>query len=144
MARTASPSGKDPPLDTNALPLLFTIYEGFTEKSPVPSLQGRIVHAAVHGWMEGHLAAPDHQLDPEYVGEMPSAPFPDPHDRRLEQIIKETSERFSDGEEPAAVSFAAALGWKHGRAAGQECPGCAPQGHDDPFPPRNAFRRWRG
>jgi len=124
-------SRKDQLLDTNALPLLLTIYGSFTEK-PVPTLQQRIVHAAVHGWMEGHLAAPDHQLDPEYVGEMPSAPFPDPHDRRLEQIIKETSERFGDGEEPAAVAFAAALGWKQGRAAGQECPGCALQGHEHP------------
>jgi hypothetical protein len=119
-------------LDTNALPLLLTISESFTEKSPVPSLQGRIVHAAVHGWMEGHLAAPGHQLDPAYVGKMPAAPFPDPHDRRLSQIVKETSERFGDGEEPAAVAFAAALGWKQGLAAGQECPGCAPEGNEHP------------
>jgi hypothetical protein len=118
-------------MDTNALPLLLVISESFTEK-PVPTLGQRIVHAAVHGWMEGHLAAPGHQLDPENVGEMPAAPFPDPHDRRLEQIIKEASERFGDGEEPAAVAYAAALGWRQGPEAGQECPGCAPRGHEDP------------
>lgn len=119
-------------MDTNPLPLLLTISETFAEKSPVPSLQERIVHAAVHGWMEGHLAAPGHRLDPAYAGDMPAAPFPDPHDRRLGQIIKESVERFGDGEEPAAVAFAAALGWKQGREAGQECTGCAPEGHDHP------------
>jgi hypothetical protein len=122
---------KDPLLDTNALPLLFTITESLTER-PVPSFELRIVHAAVHGWMEGHLGAPDHKLDPRYIGEMPSAPFPDPSDRRLLQIVDETKERFGEGEEPAAVAFAVARAWKQGLAAGQECLGCAPQGHDDP------------
>lgn len=105
-------------LDTNPLPLLLTISETFAEKSPVPSLQERIVHAAVHGWMEGHLAAPGHRLDPAYAGDMPAAPFPDPHDRRLGQIIKESVGRFGDGEEPAAVAFAPrSLGSKGGRLA---------------------------
>jgi hypothetical protein len=119
-------------LDTNAMPLLLTISESFTEK-PQPSLKERIVHAAVHGWMEGHLAAPNHRIDPTFTGEMPAAPWPDPTDRRLKRIIEEATERFDEGEEPAAVAFAAALGWKQGRAAGQECPGCALEGHDDPF-----------
>jgi hypothetical protein len=118
-------------LDTNALPLLLTISGSFTEK-PVPPLDELIVHAAVHGWMEGHLAAPNHRLDPTFVGKMPCPPFPDPGDRRLERIINEASERFAEGEEPAAVAFAAALGWKQGRVAGQECLGCAPQGHEHP------------
>src|SRR5262245_45413927 len=99
------------------MPLLLTISESFTEK-PEPSLRDRIVHAAVHGRMEGHLAAPDHRIDPTYTGTMPAAPFPDPTDRRLRQIIVEALERFDEGEEPAAVAFAAALGWKQGRAAG--------------------------
>lgn len=116
---------------TNALPLLLTISETCIDDSTPPSTVGRIIHAAVHGWMEGHLAAPGHKLDPTNIGEMPDAPFPDPSDRRLKQIIEETETRFAgEKEEAAAVCFAAALGWQAGRQAGMDCPGCATVGWD--------------
>lgn len=119
-----------PEPDLNPLPLALTIVEGFT---PQPQeLVARVAHAAVHGWMEGHLAAPGHRHDPRFTGSMPASPFPDPHDRRVTAIIVETLERFGDGEEPAAVAFAAALGWQQGRSAGAACPGCAVEGWQNP------------
>jgi hypothetical protein len=117
-------------MDTNAAPLLFTISETFDEPDQNMSLEVRVMHAAVHGWFEGHIAAPEHRIDRDAAtSAMPAAPFPDPTDRRLTSIVDETLGRFTDGEEPAAVSYAAALGWKTGRHAGQECPGCNPEGH---------------
>jgi hypothetical protein len=66
--------------------------------------------------MDGrHLSAPGHRLDPDNVGEMPEPPFPGTGDPQLQQIITETLRRFRDGEEPAAVAFAAALGWRGAR-----------------------------
>ncbi|MGH3008549.1 MAG: hypothetical protein ACRDLM_03975 [Gaiellaceae bacterium] len=128
--------------DLNALPLLLTISESFTGAERGASLEGRLVHAAVHGWMEGHLASPSHRLDPDNVGEMPDPPFPHPDDPQLGQIVAEASRRFREGEEPAAVAFAAALGWQAGRATAVECPGCAPTGHDEPA--ARAMREGRG
>lgn len=128
--------------EPNALPLLLTISETFTEAERGTSLEARIVHAAVHGWMEGHLSSPGHRLDPANVGEMPEPPFPHPDDPQLGQIVVDASRRFRHGEEPAAVAFAAALGWQAGRASAGECPGCAPKGHDDPV--ARAMREGRG
>jgi len=116
----------------NALPLLLTISETFTGDERESPFEARVVHAAVHGWMEGHLSSPGHRLDPDHVGEMPEPPFPHPDDPQLGQIIDEVAGRFREGEEPAAVAFAAALGWQAGRATAGECPGCAPPRHDDP------------
>ena len=102
--------------ELNALPLLLTISETFTAAEAGVSLEARILHAAVHGWMEGHLSSPGHRFDPGNVGTMPEPPFPDPNDQQLHQIVEETMRRFREGEEPAAAAFAAALGWQAGRA----------------------------
>jgi hypothetical protein len=118
--------------ELNPLPLLLTISETFTDAERGTSLQDRLVHAAVHGWMEGHLSSPGHRLDRDNVGNIPNAPFPHPDDPQLREIVDEASRRFRVGEEPAAVAFAAALGWQAGRATAGECPGCAPAGFDDP------------
>ena len=118
-------------MDTNPLPLLLTISETFSDE-PEP-FHSRVLHAAVHGWMEGHLAAPGHQLDPDRVGGMPNPPFPGPDNERMPGILEETLGRFSEGEEPGAIAFAAALGWQAGRNAGLDCPGCAPESHQDPL-----------
>ena len=128
--------------ELNPLPVLLTISETFTDAERDTSLQDRLVHAAVHGWMEGHLSSPGHRLDPDNVSDMPEPPFPHPDDPQLRQILEETSRRFREGEEPAAVAFAAALGWQAGRATAGECPGCAPPGHDDPA--AKAMREGRG
>lgn len=129
--------------ELNALPLLLTITETFSIPSAHgASLEERIVHAAVHGWMEGHLSAPGHRFDPSHVGGMPDPPFPDPDDPQLQQIVEEARRRFREGEEPAAAAFAAALGWQAGRATSGECPGCAPKGYDDPV--ARALREGRG
>lgn len=129
-------------LELNALPLLLTISETFTDAERDTSLQERLVHATVHGWMEGHLSSPGHRLDRDNVGDIPESPFPNPDDPQLRHIVDEASRRFRDGEEPAAVAFAAALGWQAGRATAGECPGCAPPGHDDPA--AKAMREGRG
>jgi hypothetical protein len=118
-------------MDSNPLPLLLTISETFTDEPD--SFRARVVHAAVHGWMEGHLAAPGHHLDPDRVGGMPNPPFPSPEDERMRTVVEEALRRFSEGEEPGAIAFAAALGWQAGRIAGGDCPGCAPESHQDPL-----------
>jgi hypothetical protein len=128
--------------EMNALPLLLTISETFTQAEKETALEDRVVHAAVHGWMEGHLSSPGHRLNPANVGQMPQRPFPATDDPQLDQIVEETLSRFREGEEPAAIAFAAALGWQAGRATAGECPGCAPEGHDDPA--AMAMREGRG
>jgi hypothetical protein len=90
----------------------------------------------------GHLSSPGHRLDPDNVGNMPNPPFPHPEDPQLGEIVDETRRRFREGEEPAAVAFAAALGWQAERATAGECPGCAPPGYDDPV--ASAMREGRG
>jgi hypothetical protein len=62
--------------ELNALPLLLTISETFTDAERDTSLQDRLVHAAVHGWMEGHLSSPGHRLDPDNVSDMPEPALP--------------------------------------------------------------------
>jgi hypothetical protein len=128
--------------ELNALPLLLTVSETFTDSERETPFNARVAHAAVHGWMEGHLSSPGHILDPANVGDMPESPFPRRGDPQLVQIIDETLRRFREGEEPAAVAFAAALGWQAGRATAGECPGCAPMGHDHPS--ATAMREGRG
>ena len=110
------------PSERNALPLLLTVSETFTEGERETSFESRVVHAAVHGWMEGHLSSPGHQLDPDHVGEMPEPPFPSQDDPQLKEIVEEDLRRFREAEEAAAVAFAAALGWQAGRATAGECP----------------------
>lgn len=130
------------PSEVNPLPLLLIVSETFTDAERGTSFETRAVHAAVHGWMEGHLSSPGHHLDPNNVGEMPEPPFPSQDDPQLKQIVEEVLSRFREGEEPAAVAFAAALGWQAGRATAGECIGCAPEGHDDPA--AIAMRQGRG
>jgi hypothetical protein len=121
---------------------LLTISESFTDAERGSSFKARILHATVHGWMEGHLSSPGHRFDRGNVSRMPDPPFPDPKDLPLGQIVEEASRRFREGEEPAAVAFGAALGWQAGRATAGECPGCAPKGFDDPV--ASAMREGRG
>ena len=83
------------------------------------------------GW-KATSRRPATTLPPENVGDLPNPPFPFPEDEQLLKIIDETTARFREGEEPAAVAYAAALGWQAGRATAGECSGCAPEGHDNP------------
>jgi hypothetical protein len=117
--------------DKNSMPLIVTIVDTLGEKQDARSLGDMIVSAAVHGWMEGHLAAPGHRLDTGNVGEMPESPFPPTDNPQLKTTIQDAYERFEVGEESAAVAYAAALGWQMGRQSGMNCPGCAPKGGFD-------------
>jgi hypothetical protein len=59
-------------------------------------LDHAIVQAAVHGWMDGHLAADGHQLlDLPTDDPMPSPPFPDRDDARLAELIRDLAERLT-------------------------------------------------
>ncbi len=119
--------------DLNVMPLLLTIREAFEAKAADLPFTERALSACVHAWMEGHVAAPGHHLDRDRVQGMPHPPFPDPRDERLQRILREVGERFEAGEEPAAIAYAAALGWRAGRQAGLDCPGCAPEGFEHPM-----------
>lgn len=84
-----------------------------------------ILHAAVHGWMEGHVAAPGHELSVGAEDEpMPAPPFPGRHDPQLPEIVERVRSDFAHDELPAAVTAAAAYGWRAGRREGEQCPGC--------------------
>jgi hypothetical protein len=120
-------------VETNGVPLLVVITETLAEVGDSP-LDALVMHAAVHGWMEGHLSAPGHRLDSENEQTMPNPPFPNPADELLQRIVREALSRFSPGEEPAAITYAAALGWQAGRLTANECPGCSPPGHDHATP----------
>ncbi len=94
-----------------------------------------VLNAAVHGWMEGHLAAPGHVVSEARSGiEMPVPPFPARGSEQLRALVFEAMDRFGDGEEPAAAMFAAAIAWRAGRQEGARCPGCALEHAEQPIP----------
>ena len=53
----------------NVTPIVLTIVN--TAENARLEEGAHVVNAAVHGRMEGHLAAPGHQIDRDNVGEMP-------------------------------------------------------------------------
>lgn len=123
----------------NFLPLVLVLLEAHHEAGST-SFEAAVIHAAVHGWMEGHLAAPGHLPGPP--GEMPDPPFPNPADQALQDIVDETHRRFAEDERVGAVAFAVGEGWRAGHQAGKLCTGCAILGADDPL--ASAMRAGRG
>ncbi len=119
-------------MDRNVLPLL-TVLNGVFEAGTAPTLPEVVLQACVHGWMEGHLAAPGHIVAGGTTEEMPSPPFPPRDSDELRAIVDAVMRRFAPGEEPAAAASAAALGWQAGRQAGLDCPGCALENADQPL-----------
>jgi hypothetical protein len=117
-------------MDRNIMPLVLTVTEAIEDDDALETrmsspLHAMVMQAAVHAWMEGHLAAPSHVLRDEPTGtEMPAPPFPARDDERLREIIAIAGD-YSKGEEPAAVMAAAAAAWRAGRQDGLDCPGCA-------------------
>ena len=129
-------------VEMNATPLL-TVILGLFSSGEAHDRFDVVLHAAVHGWMEGHLAAPGHRVSGDASGDqMPAPPFPARGSGRLREIVSETMARFGDDEEPAAAMYAAALGWRLGRQEGLDCPGCALALADQPIP--RAIRAGRG
>jgi hypothetical protein len=119
-------------MDRNVLPLM-TVLNGVFEAEAAPTLLEVVLQACVHGWMEGHLAAPGHVVAGGATESMPAPPFPRDDSAELRAIVDEVMRRFADGEEPAAAACAAALGWRAGRQAGLDCPGCALENADQPI-----------
>ena len=73
--------------ELNALPLLLTVSETFNDSERETPFDARVAHAAVHGWMDGHLSSPGHILDPANVGDMPESPFPRRGDPRSSRSL---------------------------------------------------------
>src|SRR5512134_3208300 len=119
-------------MDRNAMPLL-TVLNGLFSGAAAPTLFELVLGACVHGWMEGHLAAPGHSVAGGAGDDMPAPPFPPRDSAELSAIVAEVMGRFGAGEEPAAAACAAALGWQAGRQAGLDCPGCALENADQPL-----------
>jgi hypothetical protein len=119
-------------MDRNVMPLM-TVLNGVFEAGAAPTLQEVVLQACVHGWMEGHLAAPGHVVAAGATEDMPAPPFPPRDSDQLRAIVDEVMRRFAAGEEPAAAACAAALGWRAGRQAGLDCPGCALENADQPL-----------
>jgi len=102
----------------------------------------RCLHAAVHAWAEGHLAAPGHPEPAATDVPLHVPPFPDPASdgERLEAVLAIARERAEDGgSEVAAMVVAAGLAWELGWQRGLECEGCAVEHADGPF--ARAMRR---
>jgi hypothetical protein len=117
----------------NVLPILVTIHEA-AKADGFSNLGERVLHAAVHAWAEGHIAAPNHSLanDPSDKP-MPSPPFPSPDgNETLRTVINDAYRGFGDGMDVAAITQAAALGWAAGYDEGATCSGCALGGADHP------------
>ena len=88
-------------------------------------LQTVILQAAVHGWMEGHLAAPGHVTRGVASSERMSAPpFPRADSGELAAIVQWTADTFREGEDEGAAAAAAGVAWRYGRQEGLDCPGC--------------------
>jgi len=116
------------------MPLMTVILGLFGSGQPRDRFEV-VLNAAVHGWMEGHLAAPGHVLSEDRSGiDMPAPPFPARESEQLRALVFEAMDRFDDGEEPAAAMFAAAIAWRAGRQEGSRCPGCALEHADQPIP----------
>ena len=124
-ARAGAPAGRSvsPVMGRNVMPLM-TMLNGVFEPGAAPTLQEVVLQACVHGWMEGHLAAPGHVVAAGATEDMPAPPFPPRDSDQLCAIVEEVMRRFAAGEEPAAATCALALGWRAGRQAGLDCPGC--------------------
>jgi hypothetical protein len=120
-------------VDENAAPLL-TVINGVFASGEAHDRFEVVLHAAVHGWMEGHVAAPGHRLAAATSDEeMPVPPYPSRDSEALREILAEAMDRFGDDEEPAVALFAAALGWRAGRQEGLDCTGCALIHADQPI-----------
>lgn len=117
-------------MSLNAHPMIVLLL-GAVRSDPAPT-RDRVVQAAVHAWMEGHLSAPGHPRMSSTDAEFPSPPFPDPHDDRLHAIVDETMERFDPIQIVPAVAYASSLAWIAGETDGADCGGCAlPNGDTD-------------
>lgn len=59
--------------------------------------------------------------------EMPSPPFPGPHNPELARIIAEAHERLGDAEPVSGALFAAGLAYRAGLAEARHAPAAAPE-----------------
>jgi hypothetical protein len=79
--------------------------------------------------MEGHVEGEGRAGVPGAVtempdDEMPSPPFPDPHNAELARIVAEAHERVGTAE-PVSGALFAGLAYQAGLAEGAQCPGCS-------------------
>jgi len=118
--------------ELNPFPMLVTLHNAYV--NPAESVQERCINAAVHGWAEGHLSAAGHPSPSDTDKSMSSPPFPaSEENERLRAIVVEAVDRFQEGQDVAAVTYAAALGWEAGVEEGLVCSGCAVENASHPF-----------
>jgi Domain of unknown function (DUF1905) len=72
-------------MDRSVLPLV-TVLNGVFEAEAAPTRLEVVLHACVHGWMEGHLAAPGHAVSGGASEDMPAPPFPPRESDQLRAI----------------------------------------------------------
>lgn len=98
-----------------------------------------VMHAAVHGWYEGHVEGHAAKGSPSPVKRTadpcPAPPYPGPHDPALKTIIDEAARRFPASAIDGAIAFAAGLGWAAGLKEGGACSGCVTPGQNIPGEP---------
>jgi hypothetical protein len=114
-----------PYVEVNPLPLILVLSNAASMEG---DLYARCLVAAVHCWMEGHLAAEGHGEAAETDAEMPAPPFPDPEadGDRLNAIVFDAVARFGHrGDGIDAIAYASAIAWRAGLEAGEACSGCA-------------------
>lgn len=93
----------------------------------ITEVKSAVLQGAVHGWMEGHLAAPGHREGELRPGAMPSPPFPDPDDPdgELREIVSTVIDQYDTDQVVEAFLHAIALGMRAGDRAGRACEGCS-------------------
>ena len=78
------------------MPLMTVILGLFGSGQPRDRFEV-VLNAAVHGWMEGHLAAPGHVISEDRSGiDMPAPPFPARESEQLRALVFEAMDRFED------------------------------------------------
>jgi hypothetical protein len=119
--------------DPQAAVLAIIVHDALNGPAATDDARLATLQAAVHAWMEGHvegegragMAGAVTQMPDD---EMPSPPFPDPHNPQLARIIAEAHERLGDAEPVSGALFAAGLAYQAGLAEGAECSGCSARG----------------
>lgn len=139
-----------PPWPEPKDPILRLTIETALKRASQINPEHAIVHAAAHGWMEGHILAEEGRRprpEPVFVAtaERPTPPFPSEHSERLIQIVQDELLRhrgqLGEGALSEIVIASAARGWAAGYDEGLSCIGCLPPGGEWGLAVRSLMRK---
>lgn len=138
-----------PPWPDPEDPLFRVTVETALDRAERFGVEHAIVHAAGHGWMEGHVLAEEGREprpEPIFVAtdEMPTPPFPSHRSDDFAAIFNDELRRYEQqgGEALSEILIAAAArGWAGGYQEGLSCIGCMPPGGEETLALRSLLRK---